>query len=1015
MKKKLLFLKNSNHLLLILLFLGFNSLQAQVTSIPDTTFEQWLINNDIDTDGVLNHQVATADIIGVTELNLYYVNIYDFTGLQDFKALTSLTTGYAPAKSMDLSALTELKTLSLYGNSLSTVDLSHNLALTNINLGNSYSLKTLDISANTAITTLEISGTKLSTLDFSKNSALTGVIINNNSALVNLNMANGNNANITNFSARNCPLLSCIKVDNIAITNNTKIVMTYMPPMGMMPMPVAIWGKDSSANYSQTDCGIYTPIPDAGFEYYLTQNGITISDHKVLTADISGITSIDLTGDYNPIADFTGIQDFAALTHFTYNRGGEGVFSSIDLSQNTNLTFLEIKGNDNLTTIDISQNTKLQELNITDGALTKLDISKNPLVTKLFCYNNLNLTVLNLKGRADQAAFESNNSFNSSPKLSCIEVDDIDYATTNWLNKDATASYYTAGCPSTIIPDLNFEQALVNNGYDDVIDGKVLTSNIAGLTEFNSYSINDFTGIQDFKALESLNVIYSNATSINLSTLTHLKSLELYGNGLNTIDLSNNLELTNLNLGNSGNLKTLDVSVNIALIRLQANGYKLATLDLSHNSVLTDISLGEGLINLNIANGNNHNVTNFWAANCSQLFCVKVDNIAITQTTVGEGEDIRFIWQTYTDEDGNHNTTFSETGCTQYTAIPDAAFEQLLIDNNIDSGVVDGKVLTNEINALTSLSVDGSTISDFTGLQDFTSLTSLELVNNVNLTQLDLSKNTQLTNVDCRNNNLENINVSKNTELLYLVLSNNALINLDVTKNTKLTGLHCVGNQFKSLDVSQNTILTTLDLGNNSLSTLDVSSNPELRYLNCYSNKLITLDLSANTQLTNINCQNNQLKSVNLKNGNNTNLETANVAKSAKNKLVSYPIGIFGFQANDPALVILVDNKPYSDTNWMTYKDASAVYQENISLGTGENNFETISITPNPTQGELYISNITLEKVTVFSLLGNIVKTVQFNSESLTNTVDLSDLTAGLYLVKLSSNGLEKTVKVLKK
>lgn len=1017
MKKKLLFLKNSNYLLLILLFLGFNSLQAQVTSIPDATFEQWLINNNIDTDGVLNHQVLTADISGVAELNLYYVNIRDFSGLQDFKALTSLTTGYAPATSMDLSALTQLTTLSLYGNSLYTIDLSHNLALTNINLGNAYNLKALDITANTAITTLEISGTKLSTLDFSKNTALTSVIINNNSNLVNLNMANGNNANVTNFSARNCSLLSCIKVDNLAATNNTKIVMTMFPMPGgtpmMIPMSTPIFTKDPQANYSETDCGIYTAIPDAGFVYYLTQNGITVSNNKVQTSDIAGITTIDFTGDYNPVADFTGIQDFAALTHFTYNRGGEGVFSTIDLSQNTNLTFLEINGNNNLTTIDVSQNTQLQELNITDGGLTKLDISKNPLITKLSCYYNPNLTALNLKGRADKTAFEANNNFTANPKLSCIEVDDIDYAATNWPNKDVTASYYSAGCPTTTIPDSNFEQVLINNGYDDVIDGKVITGNIFGITSLSvAYTtVEDITGIEDFASLKDLTVYYT---------------------GLKKVDLSHNKALESINFGYN-NLTSFDLSQNTALKKAYISDNTLATLDFHNNPNLEDVFLGGPLLNLNMANGHNEIITRFSSQNCNSLSCIKVDNLAVTTTMFDDGEgESGPIWRTNPES----NTVFSETGCTQYTAIPDVDFEQLLIDKNIDSGVVDGKVLTDKINALTSLSIYDSSIADFTGLQDFVALTSLDLINNVNLTTLDLSKNTQLTNLssynnhlvtldlskntqlthaDCRNNNLTNINVSKNTELVYLVVDNNALTGLDVSKNTKLVDLYCVDNQLSSLDVSKNTVLTALNLGNNKVTTLEVSNNAELQYLNCYSNQLVTLDVSQNTQLTNINCQNNNLTTVNLKNGNNTNLVVVNeAAKGLKNNIVTYPIGIFGFQANDPALVILVDNKSYSDTNWMAYKDASAVYLENLSLGTGESTIQNVSITPNPTHGELYINNITLEKVTVFSLLGNVVKTVQFNSESSTNTVDLSDLTAGLYLVKISSNGLEKTVKVLK-
>lgn len=983
MKIKLLFLKKNNYLLLILLSFSFGDLHAQVTAIPDTVFEQWLISHNIDTDGLLNHQVATADVSGVTELNLYYVNIRDFSGLQDFKALTSLTTGYAPATTMDLSALTQLTTLSLYGNSLYTVDLSHNLALTNINLGNAYNLKTLDISVNTAITTLEISGTKLSTLDFSHNTALTSVIINNNSNLVNLNMANGNNANITDFSARNCSLLSCIKVDNLAVTNNTKIVMTMFPMPGgmpgmpgipmMIPVPTPIWAKDPEANYSETDCGIYTAIPDAGFGYYLTQNGITVSNNKVLTSDIAGITTIDLTGDYNPVGDFTGIQDFAALTYFKYNRGGQGVFSSIDLSQNTNLTFIEINGNNNLTSIDVSQNIQLQELNITDGGLTKLDISKNPYITKLSCYNNSNLTALNLKGRADKTAFEINNTFNSNPKLTCIEVDDIDYATANWLNKDVAASYYTAGCPTTAIPDSNFEQVLINKGYDDVIDGKVITGNIAGVTSLDVVytTVEDITGIEDFASL---------------------KDLTVYSAGLKKVDLSHNKALESINFGYN-NLTSFDLSQNTALKIAYISDNKLATLDFHSNPNLEDVFLGGPLLNLNMANGHNEIITRFSSQNCSSLSCVKVDNLAVTTTMVenGEGQSDP-IWQTNPDS----HTVFSETGCTQYTAIPDAAFEQLLIDRNIDSGVVDGKVLTYEINSLTSLMIDDTSIADFTGLQDFTGLTILQLNNNVNVTKID---------------------ISKNTELINLIVNNSALASLDVTKNTKLVDLYCNGNQLTSLDVSKNTALVSLDFGNNKVSAIDVSNNTSLTNLNCYSNQLITLDLSQNTQLINLNCQNNSLTTVDLRNGNNTNLRTVynNAGKNVKKGAEVYPIGIFGFQNNDPALVILVDNKSYSDTNWMAYKDASAVYLENVSLGTVDNTLENVSIAPNPTSGELYINNIALEKITVFSLLGNVVKTIQFNGDNTTNTVNLSDLTAGLYLVKLSSNGLEKTVKVLKK
>lgn len=1239
-------MKKSNYLLLILLLFGFGDLHAQVTAIPDTTFEQWLINNNIDTDGLLNHQVATADISSVTELNTYSIN--DFTGIQDFTALENLNVIYSNATSINLSTLTHLKSLELYGNSLNTIDLSHNLELTNLNLGNSGNLKTLDISVNTALIKLQVNGYKLTTLDLSHNSALTDISLG--SGLINLNIANGNNHNVTRFWAANCNLLSCVKVDAGLDTSGT----ISDGDGGFVPIWQTYSDDDGNhiTTFSETDCGVYTAIPDVGFEYYLTQNGITVSNSKVLTSDISGITNIDLTGDYNPIGDFTGIQDFTALTYFKYNRGGQGVFSSIDLSQNTNLTFLEIKGNDNLTTIDISKNTKLQELNITDGALTKLDISKNPLVTKLSCYGNPNLTVLNLKGRADQTAFEAGNSFNSNLKLSCIEVDDIDYATTNWLNKDVTASYYTSGCPSTAIPDRNFEQVLINNGYDDVIDGKVITANIAGVTNLSvAYTtVEDITGIEDFVSLKDLTVYYT---------------------GLKKVDLSHNKALESINFGYN-NLKSFDLSQNTALKAAYISDNILATLDFHNNPNLEDVFLGGPLLNLNMANGHNEKITRFSSQNCNLLSCVKVDNLAVATGPV---------WLT----NGASNTVFSETACTQYTAIPDANFEQALIDNVDENGVVtpldtiiDGKVLTSNINTIAYLDVQQKNITNLTGIQDFVALTYLEISNNVltspldvskninlnqlnlygvGITTLDVSKNINLTNLSCDGNQLTTLDVSNNTALQSLICSGNQLTTLDVSKNAALIGLFCNDNQLTALDVSKNTNLNNLYCGENQLTTLnvegltanqlaiwgssfvdnpnltcvkvspeyladfnntpvgnangainkdattsyctdytlivnpafeqylisnvtdennnpiddvvdgkiltskvlalrslyisaphlsdandvkifteleslyvvhnadlntidiskntklinlivdglmtlDVSKNTKLTYLNCnnspltslnlsqntaltefncannqltsldlshntalvylnctnnqfaslnlsantslevlicnnnllssldvsqnialstlycYSNQLTSLDLSKNTSLVRFNCQNNQLTTVDLRNGNNTNLHTfINNDKLSANKktTVSYPIGIFGFQANDPALVILVDNKSYSDTNWMAYKDASAVYLENVTLGTGDNTLENVSITPNPTQGELYINNIVLEKVTVFSLLGNVVKTINFGEGNTTNVVDLSNLTAGLYLVKISSNGLEKTVKVLKK
>jgi len=96
--------------LLIVLIVAFSfGLQAQITEIPDSIFEQKLIDLEIDSDGQVNGQVLTNDVSGVVNLDLYGLDIDDLTGIEDFTALellnisfTSLSTSYYPTATLDL-------------------------------------------------------------------------------------------------------------------------------------------------------------------------------------------------------------------------------------------------------------------------------------------------------------------------------------------------------------------------------------------------------------------------------------------------------------------------------------------------------------------------------------------------------------------------------------------------------------------------------------------------------------------------------------------------------------------------------------------------------------------------------------------------------------------------------------------------------------------------------------------------------------------------------------------------
>jgi len=77
------------NLLCIFLVLAGITATAQTTPIPDPNFEQFLVNEGIDTNGI-NGNILDVDAQAVTVLNLSTLNrIIDITGINAFRACQS--------------------------------------------------------------------------------------------------------------------------------------------------------------------------------------------------------------------------------------------------------------------------------------------------------------------------------------------------------------------------------------------------------------------------------------------------------------------------------------------------------------------------------------------------------------------------------------------------------------------------------------------------------------------------------------------------------------------------------------------------------------------------------------------------------------------------------------------------------------------------------------------------------------------------------------------------------------
>ena len=419
----------------------------------------------------------------------------------------------------------------------------------------------------------------------------------------------------------------------------------------------------SSAGASFTnECLTY--VPDDNFEQALIDLGHddTLDDY-VLTSNISTITLLDL--DSKNISDLTGIEDFISLSALQVRSNNLTVLnvssnsdlktlyadynnlSSVDLSANAQLTRLAFVGNGLNELILPDSAINLYEFNVADNNLQELDLSGFPNMTFLIISGNKLLQTFSIKNgnNINIAGFQSVN----TPLLRCIEVDDRSYSETNWTNIDSNNAFRTNCGELTFVPDANFEQALINLGYDDTLDNFVLTDNINTVTTLNvsSKSITDLTGIEGFSSLQTLNCRSNNLTTIDLSSNLQLINLVCGANSLTSLDVSVNSNLQSV-AAELNDLTEIYLPQSIRILNIEGNDF--IELDLSGLPVIYYLLIknNPSLRILNIKNGNNTNLTVFEAASNPLLYCIEVDDVTYSTTN----------WTNI-----DTQTSFSETSC----------------------------------------------------------------------------------------------------------------------------------------------------------------------------------------------------------------------------------------------------------------------------------------------------------------------------------------------------------------
>ena len=188
---------------------------------------------------------------------------------------------------------------------------------------------------------------------------------------------------------------------------------------------------------------------------------------------------------------------------------------------------------------------------------------------------------------------------------------------------------------TTYIPDDNFEQWLIDLGYDNNLDNYVPTKDIRDINRLwsDNYVIDDLTGIEDFVNLKELGIYWYTFKSIDLTKNTNLENLLLHGleNKLDSISINENIALKELSLYNNAITK-IDVSKNVVLTKL----------DVTNNPNLNCIQVNETQ-KINIPSEWSKDNTASYSLDCSTSIYLDDNGVTIKARPWGEIGDTTTI------------------------------------------------------------------------------------------------------------------------------------------------------------------------------------------------------------------------------------------------------------------------------------------------------------------------------------------------------------------------------------
>ena len=390
--------------------IGFTS-TAQIVNIPDPNFKNFLINNimpavDVNLDGQI--QVSEAAAWNGAMVIFSNSDIADLTGIEAFTSITALHCGGLSLTTFNpTGGLTSLRDINISSSGLTSLDLS---ALTN--------LKSISFFGNDQLSSLNLTGLVNLEAVICMNSHLTALNLDGLTSLVSVNCSNNNieslnvtglpnfttlycpDNNLSSLTISNCPQLHYLYCGNTAPLPNSSNHFTTLDLGGFGNLTTLYCGRignlatlnlDGCSNLQALSCD-GNLLTSLDLSDCINLKNLTCPGNQLTSLNLSGFSVLETVNcSQNALTNLT-TTGCTALTYLDFT--GNQV-SSIDVSNNPVLTYLSCGGNQ-LASIDLSAVPGLTQFLAWQNSLTTVDISACPLLTHLDCRFN-QLTYANLK------------------------------------------------------------------------------------------------------------------------------------------------------------------------------------------------------------------------------------------------------------------------------------------------------------------------------------------------------------------------------------------------------------------------------------------------------------------------------------------------------------------------------------------------------------------------------------------------------------------------------------------